>query len=380
MTSTRVFRGKVQLGTHLEAATVVVEGDRIAKVTRGLEATGNFDDSVLVSDVDLVSAGLIDVQVNGGNGYEIGDNATAINGVSTWLPETGVTSWLPTVVTAPAEFYPSVFSAWMQASTSVGATPLGYHLEGPFLSPHKKGAHQLQHIDAADDSIIEQWLDQDCIRIVTLAPEREGAPGRIRRLAEAGIVISLGHTNATYEQFIAGIDAGATKATHLFNTMPNIHHRDPGAMVAALNDDRITAGIIPDGVHTHPGMVRLTIRAKGVDRVLVVSDMMSAAGLDPGTYGLGGQEVTVDESSARLSDGTLAGSILTMDQAVRNLVEWSHASAGEALHMCTEVPARTIGEAHRGALRVGAFGDLTVWDTNLNVVETIVSGRSMWRR
>lgn len=380
MTTVRVLRGRAQLGMAIEPATITIEDDRIARIDRGYLPTGNFDQSVIVEDVDIISAGMIDLQVNGGTGAEIGDDAGAIDTVSRWLPETGVTAWLPTVVTAAADVYPGVFAAWDRIDLNAGATPLGYHLEGPFLAPAKKGAHQLRWIEAASDDIVDLWVAQDCIRIVTLAAERADNLGRIRRLAEAGITVSLGHTNATYEEFIAGIDAGATKATHLFNTMPNIHHRDPGAMVATLDDDRITAGIIPDGIHCHPAMVRLATRAKGFDRMLIVSDMMSAAGLQPGTYGLGGQEVTVDATSARLADGTLAGSIVTMDQAVRNVVEWSVASLPEALHMATAVPARVIGERDRGVIRSGARADLTIWSDNLAIQETIVSGETRYRR
>jgi N-acetylglucosamine-6-phosphate deacetylase len=380
MSDVRVLRGSVQLGMSMEPATVVIEGGRIASVERGHASTGTYAPDVPVDDVEIVSAGLIDLQVNGGTGAEIGDSAEAIDHVSAWLPETGVTAWLPTVVTAPGDFYPGVFNAWQEITHDRGAVPLGYHLEGPFLSPAKKGAHQLRYIQAASDDIIDLWLRQECIRIVTLAAEREGNLHRIRRLADAGITVSLGHTNATYEEFVAGIDAGATKATHLFNTMPNIHHRDPGAMVATLDDDRITAGIIPDGIHSHPAMVRLAFRAKGFDRMLIVSDMMSAAGLEAGTYGLGGQEVTVDASSARLADGTLAGSIVTMDEAIRNVVGWSMASLPEALHMATAVPARVIGESDRGVIRAGAAADLTIWSRDLTVQETIVGGTSRFQR
>jgi N-acetylglucosamine-6-phosphate deacetylase len=380
MTTVRVLRGRVQLGMAIEPATITIEEDRIARIDRGHASSGTFVASVDVEDVDIVSAGLIDLQVNGGAGAEIGDSAESIDAVSRWLPQTGVTAWLPTVVTAAADFYPGVFEAWDQTDPAAGATPLGYHLEGPFLSPAKKGAHQLRWIEAASDDVIDLWMAQDCIRIVTLAPERDGNLDRIRRLVEAGIIVSLGHTNATCEEFVAGIDAGATKATHLFNTMPNIHHRDPGAMVATLNDDRITAGIIPDGIHSHPVMVRLATRAKGFDRILIVSDMMSAAGLAPGTYGLGGQEVTVDATSARLANGTLAGSIVTMDQALRNVVSWSIASLPEALHMATAEPARVIGEADRGVIRAGAIADLTIWSDDLNVLETIVGGETRYKR
>ncbi len=379
MNNVRVLRGSVQLGLHLEPATVVIEDDRIAAVNRGHASNGTFADDVPVQDVDILSAGLIDLQVNGGNGAEIGNTAEAIDHVSAWLPETGVTAWLPTVVTAPAEFYPGVFDAWNHATADAGARPLGYHLEGPFLSPAKKGAHQVRFIEAADDNIIDGWLEQSCIRIVTLAAERQGNLDRIRRLADRGIVVSLGHTNATYEEFVAGVDAGATKATHLFNTMPNIHHRQPGAMVAALVDNRVAAGIIPDGVHTHPAMVRLAIKTKGVGHMVIVSDMMSAAGLAPGTYGLGGQEVTVDTNSARLGDGTLAGAVVTMDAGIRNLVSWTHASLPEALHMATAVPARVVHEPDRGVIRAGAYADLTVWSHDLHIQETFVGGVSRYR-
>lgn len=380
MRGVRVLRGTAQLGSHMEPATIVIEGDRIASLQRGHSNSGTYADAVPIEDVDIISPGLIDLQVNGGNGAEMGASSEAIDHVSAWLPMSGVTAWLPTVVTAPPIFYEGVFEAWTRVDTLKGAVPLGLHLEGPFLSPERKGAHQRRFIEAADDGLIDQWTSHRCLRIVTLAPEREGALTRIRRIADAGIVVSLGHTNASHEEYLAGIDAGATKATHLFNAMTSIHHRSPGAMVAALTDERITAGIIPDGVHTHPAMLRLAVDAKGPDRILIVSDMMTAAGLAPGAYGLGGQQVIVDEDSARLADGTLAGSIVTMDTAVRNLVGWSHASLADALHMATAVPARVIDEQHRGVLRAGAFADITVWDSNLRVEETIIAGTTHYRR
>lgn len=376
MNGVRVLRGRAQFGLAMERATIVVEDGRIADLRRGYEHDGNYGEEVRIDDVDLISAGLIDLQVNGGNGSEIGNDHEAIDRVSEWLPKTGVTSWLPTVVTAKADFYPGVFTSWRRIDTTVGATPIGYHLEGPFLSPEKKGAHLLEYIEAANDSILDAWLPEKSVRLVTLAPERDGANRRIQRLTGAGIAVSLGHTNATYEEFVAGVDAGATKATHLFNAMSNIHHRSPGAVVAALNDSRVTAGIIPDGVHSHPEMVHLAMNAKGPDRIVIVSDMMSAAGLAPGTYGLGSQDVTVDATSARLADGTLAGSIITMDAAVRNLDNWSYATVAEVLHMCTAVPAREIGEAERGVLRSGAIADITIWDQSMNVQETIVGGET----
>lgn len=372
------IRGRILEGQHLAPGAVVVEGDRIGRIVREPFHAGDLPNQVI--EGAIVSPGLIDLQVNGGFGHEVADDPEALDALSVKLLPTGVTAYLPTVVTAAAEFYPKAFAAFRNADKRAGAVPIGLHLEGPYLSPVKKGAHQLKYIEAASDELFARWLENDDIVLVTLAPEREGADARIRRLVERGIVVSLGHTNATYEEFIAGVDAGATKATHLFNAMTSIHHRAPGAMVATMTDDRVTSGIIPDGIHSHPATVRLALMAKGYDRVLVVTDMMSAAGLGPGTYGLGGQEVTVDATSARLADGTLAGSILTMDKAIRNLVTWTDASIAQALHMCSAVPARLMGWKRKGALRAGHDADVTVFDDDSHVTHTIVGGKVRFSR
>lgn len=378
LTGSFAVRGKLLLGTHLEHGTVVVKDGIITGVFRELQREGNLPAEVF--DAEIVSPGLIDLQVNGAFGREVSADPEDIDDISRNLLSTGCSAWLPTVVTAPAEFYPPVFKGWLDHRDEAGAVPLGFHLEGPFISPEKKGAHRIECIEAASEELFTSWLEQDSIALVTLAPEREGAADRIRRLAERGILVSLGHTNATYEEFVAGIDAGARKATHLFNTMPQIHHRAPGAMVATLVDDRVTAGLIPDGIHSHPATIRLALKSKGVDGIVVVSDMMAACGLGPGTYSLSTKEVTVDEVSARLADGTLAGSILTMDQALRNLVSWSDATPAEALHMMTLVPARLLADEQRGRLVVGTRADLTLWNADLRPTVTIVGGRVGWEQ
>lgn len=375
---TFAIRGQLLLGSHLEPGTLIVADGRIERVVRGHERDGNLP--ATVAEAEIVSPGLIDLQVNGANGAEVGGDAGAIEGVSRWLAQTGVTAWLPTVVTADAGFYPGVFDAYARVDTSVGATPLGLHLEGPFLAPVRKGAHQLRYIEAATNELFESWLAQESIRLVTLAPERAGGLDRIRRLANRGIVVSLGHTDATYDEFCSGVDAGASKATHLFNAMSPMHHRLPGAMIAAMTDDRVTAGLIPDAVHAHPASVRLALRAKGPERIVIVSDMMSAIGFGPGRYELGGQTVLVDGSTARLEDGTLAGSVLTMDGAVRNLVEWADVPLATALQMCTQVPADVLGDRTRGRLIVGARADLALWSKDLQVMATFVGGSCVWAR
>lgn len=370
-------RGKLLLGRHFERGTLVVRDGLIESVSRQHLRHGELPAPVL--DAELVSPGMIDLQVNGAAGFDVSAGVESIDAISRWTIQTGVTAWLPTVVTADATLYPRVFAAWTEIDPEAGAVPLGLHLEGPFLSPVRKGAHQLRYIEAASDTLFEQWLDEPSIALVTLAPEREGAINRIRSLVSRGVVVSLGHTDATFEQFAAGVDAGATKATHLFNAMSPIHHRHPGAMIAAMTDSRVVCGLIPDGIHAHPAMIRLAIQTSGTDEIAIVSDMMSATGLGPGAYPLGGQTVTVSETAARLPDGTLAGSVITMDAAVRHLADWGGVSASEAIHMATAAPARVLGDVSRGRLVAGARADLTLWTNDLQVMEVIVGGRRIER-
>ncbi|HYI25130.1 MAG TPA: N-acetylglucosamine-6-phosphate deacetylase [Thermomicrobiales bacterium] len=370
------FRGNILFGTHFEPGTVVAEGGRIVDVIRVHLRDGNLPPAVF--DVDYVTPGMIDLQVNGAVGVGADGSAANVEQISRWSLASGVTGWLPTIVTAGASLYPRVFGAFRDVDRSIGATPLGLHLEGPFLSPARKGAHVLKFIEDASDELFDSWLGEPDIRLVTLAPEREGGIDRIRRLVDRGVVVSLGHTDATLEEFAAGVDAGATKATHLFNAMSPMHHRAPGAMIATMLDDRVTAGIIPDAVHSHPATVRLAIRAKGPDRLAVVSDMMSATGMGPGTYDLGRQRVHVTETTARLENGTLAGSVLTMDQAVRNLVAWGEVTPAIAVHMATRVPADLIHESERGRIVAGARADLALWDRDLRIMHTVLAGEVAW--
>ncbi|MCO5224776.1 MAG: hypothetical protein M9953_05515 [Thermomicrobiales bacterium] len=212
------YRGNAVVGTHTAPSTIVVEDGIIRSIDRSLVSHGNLPDIVI--DADLISPGLIDLQVNGAYGAEVTPNPADIDLISARFLETGVTAWLPTVVTSAAAAYPPFFEAWSMHNPNAGAVPLGYHLEGPFLTLEKKGAHNPDFILAASEELFQSWLQQDSITLVTLSPEREGNLGRIRQMVDAGILVSLGHTNATFEEFIAGLDAGARKATHLFNVSP----------------------------------------------------------------------------------------------------------------------------------------------------------------
>jgi N-acetylglucosamine-6-phosphate deacetylase len=371
------IRGRLAIGGVLESGAIVVADGRIVEVLR---APRDGALPRLIIDAPIVAPGLIDLQVNGGFGLEIGIDPPALSVLARRLPEAGVTSYLPTLISSPAPTYRSAFAALMTLRETRGARALGLHLEGPFLSPNWKGAHPLSAIEEASDVLFEELLEFPALRLMTLAPELPGALTRIRRLRDRGVQVSLGHTNATFEEFLAGVDAGAEMATHLYNAMSPFGHRAPGAIGAALTDERVTVGLIADGVHSHPASLRLAVRAKGADRVALVTDMMAGAGMPPGRYQLGGQPVVVDDTASHLDDGTLAGAILTLDQAVRNAVRLAGVTPAQALRMATEIPARLMGQTEGGRIVAGALGDLVLLDDNLHVVATIIGGEMTYRR
>ena len=369
-------RGRLLLGDRLLEGAVVVREGRIAVIVRGQPAEPMPQP---VIEAAIVAPGFIDLQVNGGFGVDVAEGAGALRVLAARLPCAGVTAYLPTVITSPAAVYPRLFAAFEDARRAPGAQALGLHLEGPFLSPARHGAHRRDLIEAADPRLFDLFIESGATRLVTLAAERAGALPWITRLNERGVVVSLGHTDAAYEEFARGVDAGARMATHLYNAMATFAHRAPCAIGAALVDDRVTVGLIADGVHSHPGAVDLALRAKGVERVALVSDMMAAAGMPPGAYPLGDRMVVVDGGTARLADGTLAGAVLMLDQAVRNVVEWANVSPAEALRMASEVPARLLSLDRKGRIVAGADADLALLDDSLRVEGTIVAGDIVYR-
>ena len=325
----------------------------------------------------LVAPGFVDLQCNGGLGIDLAGEPERLWELGAALPRYGVAAWLPTIVTSPegtVDRAQAVLAAGPPEGWR-GALPLGLHLEGPFLSPSTRGAHPADLLRPPSRTAIDGWSRAGGVALVTIAPDLDGALPVISELAARGVVVSLGHTPATVDQAAAGIEAGATWVTHLFNAMAPLHHREPGLVGVALTDARVHVGLIPDGIHVHPSVVALAQRALG-SRLTIVTDAVAALGQPPGAYG----PITVGDDGVRLADGTLAGSNLAMDQGVRNLVAFSGCAAAEAVHAASTAPATLLADPTRGSLAVGARGDLVLLTPELDLVATVVGGEVLHDR
>lgn len=326
----------------------------------------------------LVCPGFIDLQVNGGGGALLTADPTpgTVARMCAAHVRSGTTALLPTAVTAPEENMARALAAVAQAVEAQpgGARVLGAHLEGPFISTVRKGAHDERFIRAPDVAMFERLCEasRGTLRVITLAPELPGAPGLIAAALARGVVVSIGHTDATYEQTLRAVEAGARLGTHLFNGMRPLHHREPGVIGALLRGGAV-AGIIPDNVHVDPALLDIAWRAKGSDGVALVTDALVSP--DEGISELQGRPIEVRDGACYLADGTLAGSALTMDRAVRNMIELAGVPLIDAVRMATATPASVLGLAHEiGVLRPGARADVLVCDGDMHVERVLVGG------
>jgi len=333
------------------------------------------DAEVLELEGFLVAPGYIDLQCNGGLGIDLASEPERLWELGSALPRFGVTAWLPTIVTTPEGVVERAIAALADGPPAgwAGAQPLGLHLEGPFLSSEKRGAHPDALLRTPTLEAIDGWTRDSGVAVVTIAPDLPMAIEVIEALVERGVVVSLGHTLATAEQATAAVDAGARWVTHLFNAMAPMHHRAPGLAGVALANDRLHVGLIPDGIHVDPLVLKAAQSALG-DRLTIVTDAVAALGMPAGTQALGRTEVHVDDTGVRLADGTLAGSNLAMDQGVRNLVAFTDCDAATAVHAASTAPAALLGEADRGHLAPGARADVVVLTHDLHVASTYVGG------
>lgn len=381
MTTPYALLGEVFAPEAIGPAAVVVRDGKILDLVRSPHAGDLPQERREVSG--MICPGFIDLQINGAFGIDVGPDTQALKALARELPKTGTTSFLPTLISSPPERYADFLEALkelMRAPSPSGAIALGAHLEGPFLALDYKGAHDPANLRPPDSGLAEEFVSSGVVRLVTLAPELEGAKEVIRLFSDNGIVASAGHTAATYEEMLRAIDAGISMGTHLYNAMSPLKHRAPGAIGALLSDDRVRVGIIPDGVHAHVGALKIAYRQKGAQGLALVTDAMEAAGMPPGEYELSGRQVRLDVGAVRLSDGILAGSALTMDRAVLGAVELLRIPMRDAVRMASETPAEALGMPEKGRIRPGADADLVVLTQDGAVQETIVAGRSVYRR
>ncbi|NLJ25727.1 MAG: N-acetylglucosamine-6-phosphate deacetylase [Firmicutes bacterium] len=333
-----------------------------------------------------VTPGLIDIHVHGGGGGDAMDGAvTALEHMGRTFARFGTTGFLPSTVTAShQEILKAVGSAKQAAEQGTGgAQVLGVHLEGPYINTLKKGAQNPAHVRPPSLGELEEIWQKigPLLRLVTLAPEIEGAPAAIRQLRSWGVTVSIGHSDASYDEAMTAHLWGASHICHTFNGMRGLHQREPGVVGAALSCEGFSAELICDGIHVHPAAMQLLLRAKGPDKIVLVTDTMRAMGLPEGQYQLGGLEIEVVDGAARLSTGELAGSTLSMGQAVKNAMGMLGASLSEAIRMASFNPAQVINMSHRkGSLTVGKDGDVAIFDKNLETLRTIVAGEVVYSR
>jgi N-acetylglucosamine-6-phosphate deacetylase len=364
----------------VEPGYVRVAGGRVAEVAGG--APPRFPDLALASG--YLVPGLIDLQVNGYFGVNLPDvDAVGWARVVQRLPETGTTAFLPAFVTAPVgELGEALrWAARFAAEPPAGARVLGVHMEGPFLAPGRPGAHRRDLIVPPSPASVAGLLaaGEGVLRIVTLAPEVEGGLAAVAALASAGVVVSVGHSDATARQVAAAVDAGARMVTHLFNAQRPLHHREPGVVGQALADPRLTCGLIADLSHVAAVACAIAFAA-APGRICLVTDASPAAGMPPGRYRLGGEPVEVrpgDGQAPRLADGTPAGSVLRMDQAVANMVA-AGVGLPEAVAAATRVPADVLGRSDLGRLEPGAAADLVWLGDDLRTRAAWVAGEQVY--
>lgn len=324
-----------------------------------------------------VLPGFLDLQVNGAVGIDLTLEPERLWEVAAALPRFGVTAFLPTVITSSPDARwraLAVLAGGPPAGWS-GAVPLGLHLEGPMIAAARKGAHPEAWLRPPSTDLVEGWSREAGVVMVTLAPELPGALDVVDALVAGGVVVAVGHTEASAAEVAEAVDRGAQVVTHLGNAMPPLGGRVPGPVGAALADERLVAGVIADGHHLDPATLAAYRNALGRDRFLVVTDCTAALGMPDGPARLGDQSVLVSAGTVRLEDGTLAGSAADLAQCLRVLRTATGCSLADAVAGCTRVAAGVVGDPARGHLGVGARGDLTLVDDDLHVVATIVAGR-----
>ena len=363
---------KLVLPGRVDRGAIIVQGNQIVEIKKRIARPGNFriyDFSGL-----YVAPGFIDLQVNGGVGIDFLNATPAqVKKVADFYLAHGTTGIVATVITSDLG---NMRQALEAIACSSAPSILGVHLEGPFISKEYKGAHAEEHIILPSKDALIKIINRHSrmVRLVTLAPELPNADEVIDYVTDLGAAVALGHSSATYTEAMRAIEKGIKLFTHLPNAMRGLHHREPGAVGAALDSD-VYVSLICDGVHLHPAFVRLVSKIKGYDRICLITDAISATGLPDGVYRLGKLTIFVTNGVARLFNGVLAGSTLTMERAVQNFMKFTNCSLPEAVRCATLNPARILGiDLKTGSVEVGKKADLVVFDENFNIKHVFFSG------
>ncbi len=357
--------------------TVLFE-EKILRLMEGNALKGLEPEEVFDAAGRYLSPGFIDVHIHGCLGNDtMDDNESSLRSISKSIAATGVTAFLPTTMTMGFPMIErSINRIRALMEDAPGASVLGCHLEGPFISEEYKGAQDGRYIRRPDFKTIEGL--SDVIRIITIAPEEEGAGEFIESCVSQGIVVAIGHTKASYEQAMRAIRKGASHITHIFNAMTPLNHREPGVVGAAM-DSSVVCELIADNIHVNPAVQRILLKVKGVEGIILVTDAMKACLLEDGEYELGGQRVVVKNEEARLPAGNLAGSVLTLDKALRNFTANTGIGLIDAIKTVTENPARVLkANDRKGSIDIGKDADFALFDDSFNIYATFVKGKKVY--
>lgn len=361
----------------LDQAWLVIQDGIIEKIGVG-EPPSPIDGDTYDARGQRLLPGFIDVHVHGAMGHESMDaSSEGLICMAQYYAQHGVTSFLPTTWAAPFDSLLPVFAniRLTMGMSYKGAQILGAHVEGPFLHPAKAGAQNPAAIYPATQKLIDNILAQGIVKLVTLAPEIHENHQIIPLLRSRGVAISAGHTTATYEEMEEAVALGVSSVTHTFNAMPPLHHREPGAVGAALLMDELSCEVIADNIHLHPAILKMVARLKTAQRLILVTDAIRGTGLPDGEYPIDERTITIKNGEARLPNGSLAGSTLTMDRAFRNMLTATEWEIDELLPAATMTPARLIGvQDRKGSIEIGKDADLIIIDDDINVINTFVSG------
>lgn len=369
----------------VERPVVLVENESIVDIFSQTDRPAPSGSRLIDLGDAILAPGFVDIHIHGGAGHDVMNADTAgFADLERLLAAHGVSSYFPTTVTAAIDQTLSALDRLAaaiehaergRASDGWRAQPLGIHLEGPFISHIRRGVHPPAHLQPPSLNLFDRFWQaaRGCIRLMTIAPELDEVMEVIAEAARRGVCVSLGHTDADLETAYAAVAAGARHATHAFNAMRPLNHRNPGIIGAMLTDCRLSADVIADGIHLHPVVVELFLKAKGPDLAVLITDATAATGMPDGRYRLGDMDVEVKDGRC-MAEGKLAGSVLTMDRAVRNVMQFAHWNLQDALRLATLNPARVTGLTQRGKLEAGCVADIAILNSRGEIKATIVRG------